>query len=74
MNIHRRAVFGSPAFVWYQSFFDSTRSQLTRAFWTAPAERSGDGALALPVRVDKSSALGVGQSGVALSLCHRTPK
>ncbi|MEW6157165.1 MAG: hypothetical protein AB1813_07005 [Verrucomicrobiota bacterium] len=41
--------------------------------WTAPAERSGDGALALAVRVDKSSALGVGQSGVALSLCHRTP-
>jgi hypothetical protein len=43
------------------------------ALWNAPAERSGDDALASAARVGKSYALGVGQSGVALTLCHRSP-
>ncbi|MEW6160885.1 MAG: hypothetical protein AB1813_25940, partial [Verrucomicrobiota bacterium] len=48
---------------------------VSTALWSAPAERSGDGALAPATRVGKSFALGVGQSGVARSrACHRTPK
>ncbi|MEW6160624.1 MAG: hypothetical protein AB1813_24605, partial [Verrucomicrobiota bacterium] len=51
------------------------RNSPSIALWSAPAERSGDGALAMVVRVGKSCALGVGQSGVARSrACHRTPK
>jgi hypothetical protein len=45
------------------------------ALWRAPAERSGDGALASAMRVGKSDAMGFSQSGVARSrACHRTPK
>ncbi|MEW6160231.1 MAG: hypothetical protein AB1813_22590 [Verrucomicrobiota bacterium] len=48
---------------------------VSTALWSAPAERSGDGALAPATQVGKSSALGIGQSRVARSrACHRTPK
>ena len=46
-------------------------------FWSAVAERSGDTALAWtgPAVCQMSSTLdGADQSGVAASLCHRTPK
>jgi hypothetical protein len=38
--------------------------------WSAPAERSGDGALDYSIGAELRGAI---QSGVAASLCHRTP-
>ncbi|MEW6159624.1 MAG: hypothetical protein AB1813_19520, partial [Verrucomicrobiota bacterium] len=42
--------------------------------WSALAERSGDSALAAPACGGFSGARGDGQRGVALALCHRSPK
>ncbi|MDP6526610.1 MAG: hypothetical protein QGH15_20545 [Kiritimatiellia bacterium] len=39
-----------------------------RTIWSAPAERSGDGALVAGMREDKRK-----KSGVDATLCHRTP-
>ncbi|MEW6161368.1 MAG: hypothetical protein AB1813_28400, partial [Verrucomicrobiota bacterium] len=46
----------------------------TAALWSALAERSDDSALAAPACGGFSGAYGMGQSGVALTLCHRSPK
>ncbi|MEW6159514.1 MAG: hypothetical protein AB1813_18965 [Verrucomicrobiota bacterium] len=45
-----------------------------RVIWSALAERSGDSALAAPACDGLCDAYGIGQSGVALALCHRSPK
>ena len=41
--------------------------------WSAPAERSGDGALNDTEAVELSKACVPTESGVGASLCHRTP-
>ena len=42
--------------------------------WTAPAERSGDGAFERATRRAEGGVAGADESGVAASLCHRSPK
>src|SRR4029434_7312212 len=46
-------------------------TRLCRRLWTAPAERSGDGAFERPKLLEL---ILTSQSGVAASLCHRSPK